>query len=95
MFARNFKGETGVDHHLIIVASKTISGLRRWWWLEKLVDVCESEGRSFRSAFASADGRLASSLDYNALFCKYLTQVQDKTSLIPGDCWGLYADHDY
>jgi hypothetical protein len=39
-----FKGEIGVDHHLIIIASETISGLRPRWWLEKLVDVCESEG---------------------------------------------------
>ena len=63
-----FKGEIGVDHHLIIVASETISGLRPRWWLEKLVDVCDSEGRHFGPAFASADGRLALSLDYNALF---------------------------
>ena len=59
-----FKGEIGVDHHLIIIASETISGLRPRWWLEKLVDVCESEGRSFGPAFASADGSLASLLDY-------------------------------
>ncbi len=81
-----FKGEIGVDHHLIIIASETISGLRPRWWLEKLVDVCESEGRSIGPAFASADGRLLTSLlDYNALFRKYLARVQDKTSLIPGD----------
>ncbi len=40
-----FKGETGVDHHLITIANKTMSGLKPCWWLEKLVDVCESEGR--------------------------------------------------
>ena len=80
-----FKGEIGVDHHLIIVASETISGLRPRWWLEKLVDVCESEGRYSGPAFASADGQLASSLDYNALFRRYLARVQDETSLIPGD----------
>ena len=81
-----FIGEIGVDHHLIIIASETISGLRPCRWLEKLVDVFESEGRSFGPAFASADGRLLTSLlDYNALFRKYLARVQDKTSLIPGD----------
>ena len=58
-----FKGGTGVDHHLIIVASKTISGLRPRWWLEKLVDMCGSDGRSFGPAFASVDGRLVQSLD--------------------------------
>ena len=80
-----FIGEIGVDHHLIIIASETISGLRPCRWLEKLVDVCESEGRSFGPAFASADGRLASSFDYDALFQKYLARVQNETSLIPGD----------
>ena len=70
-----FKGEIGVDHHLIIVASKTISGLRLYWWLKKLVEVCKSKGKCFGSAFASADGKLASSLDYNALFRKYLAGV--------------------
>ncbi len=80
-----FKGETGVDHHLITVANKMMSGLKPRWWLEKLVDVCELGGRCFGPAFASTDGRLASSLDYDALFRKYLAWVQDKTSLIPGD----------
>jgi hypothetical protein len=45
-----FKREIGMDHHLIIVASKTVSGLRPRWWLENLVDVCESEGRCFGPA---------------------------------------------
>jgi hypothetical protein len=80
-----FKGETGVDHHLKTVANETMSGLKPRWWHEKLVDVCELQGRCFGPAFASADGRLASSLDYNALSCKYLAWVQDETSLIPGD----------
>ncbi len=53
--------------------------------MEKLVDVCESEGRCFGLAFASADGRLASSLDYDALFHKYLARVHEETSLILGD----------
>jgi hypothetical protein len=74
-----------MDHHLITVANEMMSGLKPGWWLEKLVDVCESEGRCFGPAFASADGKLASLLDYNALFRKYLAWVQDKTSLIPGD----------
>ena len=80
-----FKGETVVDHHLITIANERMSGLKPCWWLEKLVGVCESEGRCFGPAFASVDGRLASLLDYNALFRKYLAWVQDKTSLIPRD----------
>ncbi len=40
-----FKWEMGVDHHLITVVNKTSSGLRPRWWMEKLVEVCEYEGR--------------------------------------------------
>ncbi len=58
-----FKGETVVDHHLITIANERMSGLKPCWWLEKLVGVCESEGRCFGPAFAFADGRLALSLD--------------------------------
>jgi hypothetical protein len=34
-----FKGETGVDHHLITVANETTSGLHPRWWIEKLTEV--------------------------------------------------------
>jgi hypothetical protein len=67
-----FKGETGVDHHLITVANETSSGLRPRWWIEKLLGVCEYEGRFDGPAFASPAGRLASSTDYDAVFRKYL-----------------------
>jgi hypothetical protein len=80
-----FKGEMGVDHHLITVANKTSSGLRPRWWLEKLIEVCEGEGRREGPAFANADGTLASSTDYDAMFRKYLSIVQDETDLIPDD----------
>ncbi len=78
-----FKGGTGADHHLIMVANETSSSLRPQWWLEKLIEVCEGEGRCEGPAFASADGMLASSIDYDAMFRKYLTMVQDETDLIP------------
>jgi len=80
-----FKGKTGVDHHLITVANETSSGLCPRWWMEKLVEVCEMEGRFDGPAFATADGRLAASPDYDAIFCKYLKVVQEETDLIPGD----------
>ena len=80
-----FKGETGVDHHLIMVANETSSGLRPRWWVEKLVEVGQSEGRTHGPAFALPEGILASSTDYNALFWKYLHVVQEETELIPRD----------
>ncbi len=78
-----FKGKTGVDHHLMMVANKTISGLGTCWWMEKLIKVCQTEGRFEGPAFASADGRLASSPDYNAMFRRCLKMVQEETDLIP------------
>jgi hypothetical protein len=80
-----FKGETGIDHHLITVANKTTSGLQPRWWLEKLMEVCQSEGRIDGPAFATAEGVLALSPDYDASFWQYLTTIQEETELIPGD----------
>ena len=80
-----FKGETGVDHHLITVANVTTSGLRPRWWMEKLIAVCEREGRYTGPAFATPRGKLASLPDYDAVFRKYLKFVQEDTDLIPGD----------
>ncbi len=81
------KGETGVDHHLITVANETSSGLCPRWWMEKLVEVCEYEGRFDGPAFGKPDGVLALSFNNNAVFRKYQKIVQEETDLIP-------ADHD-
>jgi hypothetical protein len=45
--------------------------------MEKLVEVCEREGRSKEPAFATPDGTLAASPDYDAVFRKYLKVVQE------------------
>jgi hypothetical protein len=81
----SFKGKTGVNHHLIVVANKMSSGLSPRWWMEKLVAVCVDERRFDGPAFATPDGLLAVSPDYNAVFRKYLKIVQEETDLIPGD----------
>ncbi len=49
------------------------------------MEVCQSEGRIDGPAFATADGVLAASQDYDALFWQYLITVQEETELIPGD----------
>lgn len=36
-----FKGENNVKHHLIAVASHTLSGIQTRWWIEKLIEVRE------------------------------------------------------
>ena len=58
-----FKGETGTNHHMIAVANNTVLGLEPCWWLEKLVGIYESEGRTHGPAFASPSGELAPSVD--------------------------------
>lgn len=68
-----------------MVANETSLGLRPHWWLEKLLEVCKTEGRLDGPAFASADGVLASSSDYDAMFRIYLGIVQEETDLILDD----------
>ena len=80
-----FKGKTGIDHHLIALANETVSGLQPRWWIEKLVLVCEQEGRVNGPAFATPDGELALSVDYDSMFRRYLLRVQEETNLIPED----------
>jgi hypothetical protein len=80
-----FKGDNFIDHHLINVASETMSGLRPRWWMEKLFKVLKSEGRTEGPAFATPDGKLASSTNYDSVFRSYLKQVQATTDLIKDD----------
>ena len=70
---------------MISIANDTISGLYPRWWVEMLVEVCTLEGREHGPAFATPDGRLALSADYDALFRKYLLRVQEEINLIPDD----------
>ncbi len=44
-----------MDHHIITVANETLSGLCPRWWVEKLVEVGQSEGRTHGPAFASPE----------------------------------------
>ena len=71
-----FKGETGIDHHIMNMANSTKSGLEPRWWLEKLVEVTEAEGRTSGPAFADPNGILADPSDYDATFRKYLGRIE-------------------
>ena len=76
------KGETGEDTHLIGVANVTKSGIKIRWWIEQLIRVAKKEKRQFGPAFATPDGRLIPSSEYNAIFLKYLEDIQASTDLI-------------
>jgi hypothetical protein len=77
-----FKGSHNVDHHFINLAHESVSGLRLRKSMDQLVDVARLEGRRHGPAFASADGTLASSSEYNETFKLFLKRTQDATSLI-------------
>ena len=81
----DFKGENSSDYHILNVANMTSSGLDIRWWVEKLVAVCEAEGRIVGPAFAGPDGKLESSLDYDATFREVALEVQETTDYIPSD----------
>eukprot|EP00984_Skeletonema_dohrnii_P013098 scaffold5395_cov83-Skeletonema_dohrnii-CCMP3373.AAC.1 len=70
---------------MIVVANVTRSGLNPRWWVEKLVQVCEREGRREGPAFAETDGKLGCMLDYDATFREAAKEVQSQTNLIGED----------
>jgi len=85
----NFKGETGIDHHLINLASNSMSSLEPRWWLDKLVEISEQEGRLIGPAFGTTNGTsmgdVANPLDYDATFREFLHKVQDESNAISDD----------
>lgn len=71
-----FKGETGERYHSIVLANTTTSGIETRWWVERLLMVCEEEGRTSGFAFYEPDGSPPNSTEYNALFRQYLCRMQ-------------------
>ena len=59
-----FKGKSLEDHHILNVANETKLGSNARWWIEKLVEVCESEGRTKGLIFSTPDGDLSSCLSW-------------------------------
>lgn len=80
-----FKGEGGINQHVINVANTSLSGLQTRYWLEKALDVCARSGRSHGPVFADSTGKLVPSGDYNALLRKYFTTIQQETDLISAE----------
>ena len=81
----NFKGEGGINYHILNVANKTMSGLQTRWWIEKLLEINKDEGYFTGPAFRDDEGNLAASTDYDAVFRQYLSKVQESTDLIEDD----------
>ena len=78
-----FKGELGTKHHMIALASCTITGIEMRWWLSKLMEVREQEGAKSGPAFGYRDGSVASISDYDDVLHSYLKRIQgEKPELI-------------
>ena len=71
----NFKGETGVRHHMVSLASTTTLGIPVTvrWWLEKLLDVQRDEGCHHGPAFGRVlDGSVRR---YVSMMASYITSL--------------------
>jgi hypothetical protein len=82
-----FKGELGTKHHLIAIASCTVTGIEMRWWLSKLMKVRAQEGSRTGPAFGYRDGSVATISDYDDVLHSYLKRIQaEKPELIaPSD----------
>jgi hypothetical protein len=79
-----FKNEIGERYHLVLLAPVTQNGIQMRAWLERLINVRESEGRVRGPAFCAEDGKVAYSGTFEAQFHETLEEVQSRRpDLIP------------
>jgi hypothetical protein len=76
MLLGKFKGKQGVRQHMVCLASSTISGIETQWWLEKLVEVREREGKIAGPAFGHLDGAVMSLRELDGFLHFFLEKVQ-------------------
>ncbi len=74
----HFKGGMGVHHHMVFLASVTMSGTNLRWWLEKLIEVCENEGCVSGLAFGQANRAVVVMYEYNGILHHFLETVQQE-----------------
>ena len=78
-----FKGELGTKHHLIALASCTVTGIEMRWWLSNLMEVRKQEGSRIGPALGYCDGSVALISDYDDVLHSYLKRIQgEKPELI-------------
>ncbi len=74
----NFKGKTGVQHHMLAMASTSSSGIALRWRLEDLINVWAEEGCSHGPAFGYANGLVATLHEYNGILHHFLQLIQQE-----------------
>ncbi len=82
-----FKGENGVRQHMICVSSRMISGIETRWWIEKLIEVREQEGKLEGPAFGHPDGSVMSIRELDGFLHYFLERIQAENE-------DLVATHD-
>ena len=84
---RKFKGENGIRQHMICVASNTVSGIHTRWWIEKLLEVREGEGRIDGPAFGHRDNLVLSLRELDGMLHYFLDRIQkdDETMIAAHD----------
>ncbi len=75
-FIGKFKGETGIDAHLLALASETLSGIEMRWWVEQLIRIRLSEGCISGPAFGNEHGRVGTIREYDAMLHHFLQEIQ-------------------
>jgi hypothetical protein len=78
MLIGKFKGELGMKHHLIALASTTLSGIELRGWMEQLLKVREAKGCLNGPAIGHKDGLVGLMSEYDDLFHFFLGKVQDE-----------------
>ncbi len=75
-FIGEFKGELGTRHHLLALASVTLSGIKLGWWLENLMSIREKEGCRMGPTFGYKDGSVGLILEYDNILHYFLRILQ-------------------
>jgi hypothetical protein len=80
-----FKGENGVRQHMICVSSRTVSGIETRWWIEKLIEAREQEGKMEGPAFGHPDGSVMSIRELDGFLHYFLERIQaENEELVAG-----------
>ncbi len=76
MLIGEFKGELGTRHHLLALASVTLSDIELRWWLENLMSIRKKEGCRTGPAFGHKNGSIGLISEYEDILHYFLRILQ-------------------
>ena len=82
-----FKNETGERNMLLVLASRTSSGIEIRKWVERLIILLirEGKGKKVGPALCEGDGTVMARWKINGIIRESLLRIQSDTNLIPSD----------